>query len=54
MGEFRPLSYMLYVGHSESCISGFGLWGVDGVRLAGAKEKLQAMSILRTAIKNFY
>jgi hypothetical protein len=42
---------MLYVSPSESCISGFWLWGVAGVRVAGAKEKSQAMSILRTAIK---
>jgi hypothetical protein len=53
-GDLGPLSHMLYVRPSESCISGFWLWGVDGVRVAGAKEKSQAVSILRTAIKSFY
>jgi hypothetical protein len=53
-GDVGPLSHMLYVRPSESCISGFWLWGVDGVRVAGAKEKSQAVSILRTAIKSFY
>jgi hypothetical protein len=53
-GDLEPLSHMLYVRPSESCISGFWLWGVDGVRVAGAKEKSQAMSILRKAIRSFY